>query len=106
MHSLTDVRLLTDIAGLGFDTVVPISHLGPYGMDNKNETNRAILWENLDGSSAQVAVDKSWAANKALPTSQEFTWDRNKAVYSLRGFHSQHCIVSIQLITMSYSSTN
>jgi hypothetical protein len=59
-----------------------------------NETSRAILWESLDGSSAQVAVDKSWAATKALPPTQEFSWDENKAVYSLRGFHGQHCLVS------------
>ena len=90
-------RMLTDVADLDFDTIGTISHLGPYGSNNRNETDRAILWENLDGSSAQIAVDKTWAADRALPPSQEFTWDQDKAVYSLRAFHSQHCLVSVTL---------
>ena len=85
---------LTRAADLSFDTVHEISHLGPYGPNNENETERAILWESLDGSSAQVAIDKSWAASKGLPPTPEFSWDKAKAVYSLRGFHGQHCLVS------------
>lgn len=93
--------LLKDVVGLDFDTVDIISHVGLYGSSDKNETERAILWENLDGSIAQVAVDKSWAANKELPPTQEFSWDESKAVYSLRGFHGQHCLVSVKTMTQS-----
>ena len=59
---LCTLTLLIEAVGLEFDTVDTLSHFGPYGPSNENETERAILWENLDGSSAQVAVDKSWAA--------------------------------------------
>ena len=92
-------KVLTEAVGLEFDTVNTITHLGPYGSSNENETKRAIICENLDGSSAQVAVDKSWAANKGLPPTQEFSWDKGKAVYSLRGFHGEHCLVSISFIS-------
>ena len=51
-----------------------------------------ILGENLDGLSAQLAVDTSWAAWKKLPPAKEFSWDKDEAVYSLRGFHAQHCL--------------
>ena len=78
-----------------------MSHFGPYGPSNENEVERAILWENLDGSSAQVAIDKSWAAKKRLPSTQEFSWDKDKAVYSLRGFHAQHCLVSLSSMSLS-----
>ena len=84
---------LMKVVGMKFDTVGTISYTGPYGPSNQNETERAILWENVDGSSAQIAVDKSWAANKNLPPTQEFSWDKEKAVYSLRGYHGQHCLV-------------
>lgn len=87
--------LLTKAVGLTFDTVDTISHTGPCGPSNKNKTDRAILWKNLDGSSAQVAIEKSWAAQKRLPPTQGFSWDRSKAVYSLRGFHAQHCLVCV-----------
>ena len=53
------------------------------------------------GSSAQVAVDKSWAAQKRLPPTEEVSWDKDKAVYSLRGFHAQHCLVSLKSISLS-----
>jgi hypothetical protein len=55
-----------------------ISHRGLYGSDNKNETERAILWESLDASATQIAVDKLWAASRHLPPSQEFSWDKSK----------------------------
>lgn len=86
---------LTEAVGLVFDKFDTINLLSPYGPNNKNESGRAIQWETLDGSSAQVAVDKSWAANKNLPPTQEFSWNKSKSVYSLRGFHAQHCLVCV-----------
>lgn len=86
---------LTEAVGLEFDTINTMNHNDPYGSSNRNETERAIFWESLDGSSGQVAVDKSWAVQKGLPPTQEFSWDEGKAVYSLRGFHAQHCLVCL-----------
>ena len=83
---LCRLKLLIEAFGLEFGTIDTISHFGPYGPSNENEKERAILWENLDGSTAQVAVDKSWAAQRRLPPTQEFSWDKDEAVYSLRGF--------------------
>lgn len=88
------LKILTNEAGLIYDTTNILSHHSVYGPATENETERAILWESLDGSSAQVAIDKLWAASKDLPPSPDFTWDKSKAVYSIRGFHSQHCLVS------------
>jgi hypothetical protein len=84
-----------ETARINFDTVRVMSHHGPYGPSNHNETARAILWENLDGSSGQVAMAKSWAGDNNLPETQDFAWDRSKGVYSLRGFHGQHCLVRL-----------
>jgi hypothetical protein len=81
-----------------FDTIGIMSHHGPYGSHNHNETDRAILWENLDVASAQVAIDKSWAANKDLPQTDDFVWDKRKSIFSIRGYHGFHCLVSVKLI--------
>ncbi|KAM3088591.1 hypothetical protein ACMFMG_000227 [Clarireedia jacksonii] len=92
-------------AGLEFDTISILSNRGPYGPTTENDTARSILWETLDTSGAQVAIDKSWATSKRLPLSQDFPWDRSKTVYSVRGYHSIHCIRKLhRWITISYNN--
>ena len=85
--------MLTRIANLKFEQIATINNFSPYGASNRNDTDRSILWEKLETSNAQVAVDSAWAADHALPDSQTFTWDEDKSVYSLRGIHAQHCLV-------------
>jgi hypothetical protein len=92
--NLKSFMILNAEANLEFDTIHILNNRGLYGPAAENDTARAILWENLDTSTTQVAVDKSWAASKELPASRDFSWHRSKAVYSLRGYHSIHCLVS------------
>ena len=78
-----------------------MSHTGTYGPNNKNETDRALLWESLDASSAQIAIGKTWASTHSLPESDQFSWDDEKVVYSVRAFHGNHCLVSFYFYSYS-----
>ena len=65
----------------------------PYGLGNKNETNRTIMWESLEVSLGYVSLDNQWAMEHGLPQAQPFPWDKSRGLYSLNGHHSLHCMV-------------
>ena len=67
-------------------------------------------WDAIEATHGLVALDQKVAAENGLPPSIELPSDPRKAVYSLEGYHSLHCLVSIfiahpaSLLTQSRSS--
>ncbi len=53
------------------------------------------MWESLNASPGDVALDNEWAKNHGLPAAQPFPWDHSRSIYLLNGHHSLHCIVSL-----------
>jgi len=78
-----------------------------YGVGNQNNTDRSILWETLDTTPGEIALDHEEAKALGLPQSQDFPWDRNRGIYLVNGFHQVHCLRKIQRwVTLAYHNAS
>lgn len=59
---------------------------------SENETIADALWDGIDISPITIAVSKTWAAEHGLPESNTFYWDKDKALYHIKGIHGMHCL--------------
>ncbi|KAL8695802.1 MAG: hypothetical protein Q9224_003149 [Gallowayella concinna] len=81
-------------AGLLRNVPLAWNPYSPYGLGNKNESDRSIMWERLDSSPGTVSLDKTWTIQHDLPAAQDFPWDRSRSLYLLNGHHSLHCLTA------------
>ncbi|KAL8808483.1 MAG: hypothetical protein Q9182_000034 [Xanthomendoza sp. 2 TL-2023] len=90
-------------AGLLRNVPLEWNPYSPYGVGNKNESDRSIMWESLDASPGLVSLDKAWTLQHGLPAAQDFPWDRSRSLYLLNGHHSLHCLRKVRRwVTIAY----
>ena len=63
-----------------------------------NVTLRNEAWDAISIDAGMIAVPDDFVAEKGLPPSQRFVWDKSKSVYLLNGHHTLHCAVSFHSI--------
>lgn len=77
-----------------------------FGTGNRNETNRSILWENMDTSAGEISLDSQWATARGLPESTPFFWNNERSIYLVNAYHSLHCLVCTALASAFRLNTN
>ncbi|PQE23034.1 cytochrome p450 protein [Rutstroemia sp. NJR-2017a WRK4] len=92
--------ILNGEANLKFDPTNILSNRGPYGPTGENDTARSILWENLDTSTTQIALDKSWTASKNCHPRRIFLGTEVKQYTQSVGFISS----TVLWVTISYNN--
>lgn len=82
-------------AGLIRNVSVPIYSSTEYGPAVGTPEERNALWGALDISPGIIALPDEYAAEKGLPRSQRFPWDKSKGIYVIGAFHQMHCLVRL-----------
>lgn len=83
--------ILCIAAGLEYNKLVTFQAKTDW--QSENETIADALWDGIDISPITIAVSKTWAAEHGLPESNTFYWDKDKALYHIKGIHGMHCLV-------------
>jgi len=93
----------TKYARLQRSVLIPWNSYSEYGVGSTNNTDRTILWESLDTTPGEVALDKKEAIALGLPRAQDFPWNQNHSIYLVNGFHQIHCLRKIhRWVTIAY----
>ena len=84
----TDSKAVAD-----FGPPIPKPFLWRTDYNSDNATLSDTLWQALHPAHGVIAMPKTWAVSKQLPTSMDLPSDSSKSVYILEAYHHLHCLV-------------
>jgi hypothetical protein len=70
----------------------------PTPIPHDNRTIDDEMWDapEFDTFLGMVALSDEFTEEKGLLRAQRFPWDASKGIYVFHGYHSLHCVVSLQ----------
>ena len=82
-----------------FAVAIPYDLNIPVTILNDNRTLYDGVWDEprYSYTAGLMAVDDVYVKKYNLPQAQKWPWDTSKSIYMLQGWHSMHCVVSLQL---------